>query len=221
MRYIYFVLTGLLLWSCKKSDQVDMELDYYPDSTGHYVIYKVREIHTDVAVNQHDTLNYYVKARIGDTISDNENRLAKRYERYYGNSANGPWNIHDIWTTIVVSNRAELVEENNRTIKVVFKPTDSKEWNCNAYNTLDPLTCYYVNIGEPYSLNGLHFDQTIQVEQEDELNYIEYKRKYEIYAKGVGLVYKCYKDLKITGYDINNVQKGTDIVMEAVAYGQE
>ena len=222
MRFIYAVILLLTFLGCKKSSDFDMEYEYYPIVPGNFIIYKVQQIHVDVnSSDPYDTLNYYVKAKIGDTVHDNEGRIARRYERYYGNSASGPWNIHDVWTTLINGNKAELVEENNRTIKMVFKPTSDKEWNCNTYNTLETLNCYYDEIDNAFSINGMDFSNAVTVEQENELNFIEYKRKYERYAKGVGMIYKCYIDFVITGNNPNNVKKGDKLIMEAVSYGQE
>lgn len=223
MRITISLLSLLLILACtKKEDPIDMEMDFYPIVEGNYIVYKAKEIHIDInSINPGDTLDYFVKAKIGDTIIDNQGRIARRYERYYGPSATGPWNIHDVWTTVIAGNKAELVEENNRLIKLVFKPTEDKEWNCNTYTILDPLNCYYTNLNESYSLNGLSFSNTIIVEQEDELNFIEFKRKYERYAKGVGMIYKCYIDFDIINGNPNNVKKGDKLILEAVTYGHE
>lgn len=223
MRYIFALLTISLLIGCsKKEEEIDMEYQYYPIVKGNFIVYKVLEINTDINSSvAHDTLNYYIKAKIGDTIIDNEGRIANRYERYTSTSAAGPWTIQDVWTTIKDQYRAELVEENNRTIKLVFKPTLDKEWNTNTYNILDPLNCYYTDLNQSLTINGLSFNETLVVEQEDEYNYIEFKRKYEKYAKGVGMIYKYYRDLEIIGGNPGNVKKGKELFMEIVQYGHE
>lgn len=222
MKYVLFgsvVLMSLL--GCKKTPPVDMEFEYFPIQKGRFVVYRVHEVTTNLAINQRDTSDYFIKAIIGDTLSDNEGRIVNQYRRYYGETANGPWTIHDVWTTVIASTKAELVEENDRVIKLVFKPTDTKEWNANAYNTKGELNCFYTNIGASFSKNGLNFSSTVQVEQANDLNFIEYKRKYEVYAKGVGMVYKLFKDFKITGSNPNNVQQGKELIMEAVSFGIE
>ncbi len=218
---IAFILFSLFT-GCKKTKGVDFHTDYYPVVKGKYVIYQVQDIVIDVPVNQHDTTNFYIKAIIGDTFVDKEGRIANRYERWYGPSANGPWTLVDIWTTILSNNRAELVEENNRTIKMVFAPTETKEWNSNAYNTLDAQDCYYSELHVPYTINGHSFDSTVTVLQEyKEPNWIEYSNKYERYAKGVGMIQKVFIDQTHQNGNVNQIVKGRKLYMDLVTYGQE
>jgi hypothetical protein len=219
------LLVGLLLSiaACKKDNEpVDFHFGYFPIDKGRFVIYQVHEENIDANVNQYDISDYYLKAILGDTVIDNQGRIARRYERYISDNANGPWVLKDIWTTLIESNRAELVEENNRTIKMVFAPTKFKEWNMNAYNILDPLECYYRDIHKELIINGLSFDSTVVVEQEDYPDsQIEYRRKYEIYAKNVGMVYKKFIDQSNAWGDTSNVIKGKKLTMSAIAFGVE
>lgn len=198
-----------------------MYYDYFPQTQGRYVVYSVHEVVVDAQVNQKDTFDYFIKTVIGDTIIDNEGRIARKFERYKSPNATGPWNIQDVWTSIIDGGRAELVEENNRTIKMVFAPSEDDEWNMNAYNTLDALDCYYSALHQSYSLGGNEFSSTVTVEQEDFSSFIDSRRKYEVYARGVGMVYKYYKDFIIINGNPNNVKKGRLLTMEAVSFGQE
>lgn len=217
-----FALALLLVFSCKKDDEpFSFHYDYFPLQQGHYVTYEVDQITIDDALGQDDTLHYYIKAKIGDTIMDNEGRVAHRYERYFRDSLNHPWVLQDIWTTIIDGGRAELVEENQRVIKMVFAPDKFKEWNCNAYNKFDALNCYYRDIHLSAAINGHSFDSTVTVEQEDFHSLVDYRRKYEQYAKGVGMYYKHYKHLRITNGDSTNVVKGSEIYMRLIDYGVE
>lgn len=219
----FFGLFLLLIigYGCKKNEPVDFHYGYFPMNRGHYVIYQVKDIYIDDTVNQYDTTAFYIKAIFGDTVTDNSGRPARRYERWYGPTPNGPWNLVDIWTAIIDGTRAELVEENNRTIKLIFPPTQYQEWNANAYNTIDPLSCYYTDIHLPYSLSGISFDSTVTVEQEDVKNLVQYKRKYERYAKGVGMIQKVFVDCEIDNFDTLQVRKARKLYMNAVSYGEE
>lgn len=216
-----FVLNGLLMLSCKKkSTEFDMGYDYFPQIQGHYVVYDVTQIITDLQVNQQDTSHYFLKAVIGDTFIDNSGRIAKEYVRYLGNSMNGPWTVKDVWTTIIDQGRGELVEENNRVVKLVFKPSSDDEWDMNVFNTLGKMECYYENIGDDYELNGQVFKKTVTVEQENFSSYIDDRRKFEVYAKGIGLIHKHFKDNTIEFGNPQNVKKGNELYMKAVAFGQ-
>ncbi len=198
-----------------------MYYDYYPLKQGHYNIYSVHEVIVDQQVNVRDTFDYFIKTLVGDTITDNSGRQAKQFERYYSANANGPWTIHDVWTAIKYDGKAELVEENNRVIKLVFAPSEDDEWNMNAYNTLEPLECYYSSIHQSYSLGGNTYASTVTVEQEDFSSYIDSRRKYEVYARGVGLVHKYFRDFIINNGNPNNVKKGHLLEMRLISYGEE
>jgi hypothetical protein len=215
------LLSLLLFAACKKKNEApDMYYAYFPVEEGRYVTYSVMEVHIDSLLHLNDTNRYFVKAVIGDPITDNEGRVAHRYNRYYRNNVGDPWVLHDIWTTIIDNGRAELVEENQRTIKMVFAPTKYKEWNCNAFNMLDPLDCYYRDLHLTGGINGFSFDSTITVEQEDYRTNVDFRRKYEQYAKGVGMYYKHYKDYKIY-FDTADIIKGNELIMKLVDYGVE
>jgi hypothetical protein len=205
--------------SCKKEEAFDMGYDYFPQNEGHYVIYSVREVYVDKQVELRDTFDYFIKTEIGAEITDNSGRTAREFNRYYGPSATGPWTIHDVWTTIIDGARGELVEENNRVIKMVFAPDEEDEWNMNTYNTLDPLDCYYSNIHQPYILGNASFPTTVTVEQEEFTSYIDSRRKYEVYAKGIGLVHKYFRDFIIINGNPNNLKKGRLLEMRLISSG--
>jgi hypothetical protein len=187
------------------------------------VVYAVHEEKVDPgggALNNY-TIDYFIKTKIGDTLTDNSGRIVRKFERYVADSATGPWQIKDIWTAIIADNRAELVEENNRVVKLVFAPTAEKSWNINAYNTLSPIQAHYSNIHQPQIINGLSFPLSLVVQQENTINLIQHKRKYEVYAKNVGMIAKVYKDAEITNFDTTQVTKGFTQIMQIIDFGIE
>ena len=216
---LVFLLLGLA--ACKKNAEPEFYSDYFPVGKGRYVTYAVREVHIDTALNLNDTNDYYMKTLIGDTITDNEGRIAKRYERYVRHNWSDPWVLQDIWTTIVNGNKVEVVEENQRVIKLVLAPDKLKEWNANAYNMLGELDCYYRDIHVPGGINGFTFEETVTVEQEDFFSLIDFRRKYEQYARGVGMYYKRFKDYKISNFDTLSITKGRELTMELIDYGKQ
>ncbi len=208
--------------ACKKqAPPPSFHYNYYDVTPGRYVEYDVMEIVHDVTQSiPHDTSRYQLRTVIGDTVHDNEGRIARKYLRYTRPNASANWQIKDVWTTIIDQNRAELVEENQRVIKLVFAPSLSKEWNANAFNTNTALDCFYTNLHESMSLGALSFDSTLIVEQENFISFIDYRRKFEVYAKNVGLVKKYYKNLIINNYDTLNVKKGNELFYTCIGFGK-
>lgn len=220
--YISLIVLALLTAvSCKKqTSPPDFHYDYYDLTHGRYIDYDVMEIAHDVTqAIQHDTLRYQLRTLIGDTIIDNEGRVAKRFIRFKRSNASQPWVQTDIWTTILDQNRAELVEENQRVIKLVFAPTLSKEWNPNAFNMYDEMEAYYRDIHDEKKVASFTFDSTLTVELDTFISMIDYRRKYEIYAKGIGLVHKYWKDIKISSFDTLNVTYGNEMFYTVRGYG--
>jgi hypothetical protein len=161
-----------------------------------------------------------LRTLIGDTIIDDEGRIARKYLRFKRNNNSLPWVQTDVWTTIVVDNRAELVEENQRLIKLVFAPIASKQWNTNAFNMNPVLTVFYSDIHKSKTIGAFTFDSTLVVEiEENETNAIQYKRKYETYAKGIGLVSKYFKDLSIVNFDVTNIKSGNELFYTCIGFG--
>lgn len=220
------LLIGIfVLYSCKKDEPLPIDYFHYEyagHTKGRFVVYDVLEVYHDVSQTiQHDSSKYQLKTVIGDTVIDNEGRLARKFLRYTRDLESDPWVLKDIWTSVIADFRFEVVEENQRVIKLVFKPTIDKTWDANAFNPYASFDSYYENLHKSYSYNGHNFDSTLTVEHENELNLIEYKRKFEIYAKGFGLVRKHFKDLKINNFDSLNISSGMEMIMNYRSSGFE
>lgn len=208
--------------SCKKqAPPPNFHYSYFDLTPGRYIDYDVMEIAHDVTqFIKHDTTVYQLRTLIGDTVIDNEGRIARKFLRFKRTNASESWVQTDIWTTIISGNRAELVEENQRIIKLVFAPTITKEWNINVFNMFPEKNVYYDAIHDSKTIGSLTFDSTLVVEIEvNDPNFIEYKRQFEVYAKGVGLVRKFHKDISIVNFDTLNVTKGTETFYTCIGFG--
>ena len=222
---VYVISLLLLLISCGK-DQPSFDLNtyesYFPIEIGSYVDYEVMEINHDInAEIQHDTLFYFLRTSIGDTITDNEGRIANKFLRKKRNALSEPWVISDVWTAIVSENKLEITEENLRKVWLCFPPKSFTTWDKNAYNVQSSVECTYESIHFPLTIDNLTFDSVLTVEQEDVLNLVSFRRKYEQYANHVGLVNKYYKDLNIFNFDTLNIQSGSELNYKCLGFGTE
>jgi hypothetical protein len=214
----------LVLCACHKTDPelVKMDYEYYDLTPGRYVEYEVTEIIHDVDMAvPHDTFQYDLKTVIGDTFLDNQGRIAREFLRYKKLPGQTTWTLSDIWTTLIVDARAELVEENQRIIKLLFPPRSGKNWNPNSFNNDSEQDWYYASVHQPYQLNGYEFDSTLYVQQDDFFSMVDHRRKFEVYAKGIGLIHKHYRDLKIIGFDTTNIERGTELYYRYKGHGIE
>jgi len=219
------ILVVTVLFSCgKDNSNVDLNSyeSYFPMDFGTYVDYEVVEIQHDInAEITNDTVFYYLRTVIGDTITDNEGRLARKFVRKKRNELSDPWVISDVWTALVNDIRVEVTEENKRKVWLILPPLNSSFWDLNAFNVDEPIFCTYDGIHENSSINNISFDSVITVEQEDVLNLVSFRRKYEQYANNVGLVKKYYKDLNIFNFDTLNIQSGTELIYKCIDFGVE
>lgn len=216
-------LLSIIAFSCKKeSDPIIFGYEYFPVEKGHYVVYDVLDIFHDVALEPaHDSSRYQIKEVVGEAYLDNEGEESHKVKRFIRNSSADEWVLKDVWAKKRTTKTAELVEENDRMIKMIFAIAYDRSWDCNALNNEDEQTCYYENIYEEYDLNGTVYDSTVIVEKEDFTSFIDFKRKYEIYANGVGKIYSVFKDLEIDNFDTTDIVKGNEIYYSAIDYGIE
>lgn len=220
-KYLSLIIVLVVLFSCKKeTTKVDLHFDYFGAEKGRYIVYDAREI-THLSNGTSDTVNYQLKTVIGDTVNDNSGRTGHKYYRYKRSSSGDNWNLSDVWFILLTDNRGELVEENERIIKLVFAPTPNKTWNGNAFNTNEDMEYSYEDIHEPKTINGIHLDSTLKVVQEDVFNLIQWRKKSEIYAKNIGLVKKHYQHLNISNFNVTNISTGKELFLDMIEYGQE
>ena len=218
-----FFFVMVIFMSCKKNSQnvqQDWYKSYYDTNEGRFIEYNVHEInHDENAIIQHDTLNYFLRIQIEDTISDNLGRVNRKYVRYKKMNSNDPWQISDVWMTIIDGTDAELVEENQRIIKLKFPVNSFTKWNANIFNLDENLDCFYENIHLGKSINGLYFDSTVTVNQGATRNFLKFFKKYEVYANGIGMISRYYKDLNISNFDTLQIDSGRELYMEVINFG--
>ena len=219
---IYLLLFSAFLFTgCKKQDNPNFHFEYFGMQTGRFVIYDVMEIKHDTQVSPaHDTVRYQLKTVWEGKYIDNEGRTASVFRRYKRDSALDSWVLSDVWTGIYDGIRAELIEENQRVVKLVFAPTLTKEWDANAYNNFGSLDCYYEFVHVDTTINGTFFDSTVFVRQDNFISLIDSIQKYEVYAKNIGLLTKFSKDNR---YDFggSEPQEGTEVYYNYVSHGFE
>lgn len=184
----------LTLSSCKK-DTIDGTIvqgyEYFMTDEGRYNEFAVDSTQWD---DFNDTVITYLFdiREVNDSLFlDNSGDTTVRLERLRRDSVTGPWYIKDVWSMKRTATTAEKVEENERFIKLRFPIKEGYTWNGNLYNTQDPWEYKLTNVGQPFTVNGITFAETVTVEQtgtNDPL--INKQLGKEVYAKGVGLIYK-------------------------------
>lgn len=220
MKYVLTFLIGVFLFvACKKSeDAPDFGYEYFGLTEGRFVSYNVMEISHD---GNSDTIRYILRTVVGEDIVDNEGRIARKVYRYAYDPQTEELIDQRVWTSIIDQGRGEVVEENQRKIRMVFAVTNDKTWDVNAFNPEDEREVFYDEINKPYTINGNSLESTVRVEYEDYITLIDYDRMYEVYAKNIGLVHRSFKNLEISNFDTTDIQNGTEVHYTLRDYGIE
>ena len=221
------VLMGLASGCDDDEVLIDPGYQYFPVTEGKYVIYEVDSIVHDAPVNVLDTFHYFIKELNDSTFFDNENRSTARIERFYKQDMDDPWQIKDIWFSNRTNSSAEKVEENLRYVKLAFPVSlETDDWDGNAQNSLEEWEYGYTSIDVPAAVGDTVFEKTCTVVQRNRVNAIEREYAEEVFAYGVGLVYKRLDLLElesvvIGGEIVPSIVRGIEFEMRAIETGVE
>jgi hypothetical protein len=215
--FLYIAVLSLITFSCKKEQDlsaIDLGYDYFPVQVGSFVEYKVDSTYYGITVEEY---SYYVREVITEEFLDNTGQNVFRIERSLKHFSSQPWILMDAWTQKRTTTVGERVEENIRYVKMEFPVEEGGTWKGNVYNTLGDWDYKYVNVDQPVDLGLLEFENSVTVEQRNVSNLVEEQVFKEIYAKGVGLVYKKKKSIVIQ----SGVQQGYQVVYHVNLYGSD
>lgn len=204
---------SVILQSCtKESETLNTATltDYYPLQTGKSFLYRLdstvlASFGTFLVVK-----SYQAKDSIESTFIDNQGRLSYRIFRQIRDTAGlQPWRFAATYVATATPNSVEFVDNNLRFLKLRAPVTEGNTWKGHSFidtkslNTtvgyLDEWQYEYKNVGQPFNLFTTKYDNTVTVFQQDETtppgpfdrnNYQQRNLGTEIYAKGVGLIYK-------------------------------
>ena len=206
--------------SCHKENEIPADIEfaadkqYFPLETNKSLIYKVTEISIDKPSDYYDTAIYFLRERTDIPFIDNEGDTAYRIERFKSPTQNYNWTISDVWESKITTYTAEKVEENQRFIKIKFPLAIGKYWNGNLKNDLDDKDCTITSLSATYNNESIHLDSCLSITRDSSVTQISKLYDVEIYARGIGLVYKEITDINsqevIYGVPIENrIHRGT------------
>ncbi len=198
-----WLMLGLL--SCKDDEVLpgkgDLYSSYFPLQQGFWIEYDADStVHLetdDIFYLDTAIVNYsfQIREEIDSSFIDAEGQKAWRISRYRRENSGQAWTFMNLWTARLNNFSAQRVEDNIRFIRLSFPIENRTRWNGNAYNNFVPEEYSYENIHAPYLLNGLSFDSSVKVSQNEFVSNINRISKYEVYAKNVGMVHKVLDSL--------------------------
>lgn len=224
-RYLLAFLFAIPLFQgCKKDTVIPPDpyyREYFTAEVGNYIVYQCDSIVYDDFNGTIDTFSFKIKEYYESEFIDNSGRSAIRIERYKQAENSSTWTLKDVWQVVKSDSQVEKVEEDIRFIKLNFPVIDEKTWNINAINSLDPRMVAYKDVHKQFATDSLSFDSTVTVENTDPQNLINEYRDTEIFAKGLGMVYKRFVDVKYVTPPAIGVESGVVFIMQAVQFGTE
>lgn len=203
----------LAVSSCKKSTETLQTAtlnDYYPLEVGKYITYQLDSLVYLAFGTRDTTISYQVKYETDAAITDNLGRPAYRIIRYIRKTDSNPWAPDATFMAVNSNNNLEFVENNLRFIKLTLPIRDAISWKGNSFidtyssNSLlqymDDWDYTYSNVGAADVVGSFSLDNTITVDQRDEIignpddasSYSEINFGQEKYAKGIGMVYRRF-----------------------------
>lgn len=226
------VAAGLASTSCSKDDPVakPSQLRYYGLEQGMWREYAVDSVvYRGSTLYANDTLNFMVREEIDSTFIDKtgaRNYIIKTYSR---ENATEEWRLRHISAATVNEQRAELLYNNDRYVKLNFPVVSGQAWNANLYNDEDPdnfRKSVYTATHQPANINGKDLDSTVTVQVQNHEDVIKYEFETEQYAAGVGLVKHVWEELetqddKDDPTHVKKVKRGWQYTKTLIAYGKE
>lgn len=194
LSYFFILIAGsFLLWACN-SEKVEPEpnrlgYDFFPLETGNFVEYDVQETYYSLTANP-IVRNYQIKEVIGDSFLDLSNEIGYQVMRYSRSDDNAAWRLDSIWVAKRTASQAIRIENNMAFVKLVFPAEEKKTWNGNVLNNLGNDDYVFDAINKPYQLSVQTFEKTLTVMQSTDSSLVNQDKRTEIYAQGIGLVYK-------------------------------
>ncbi len=239
------VLFTIAYTSCKKADDIPVvkESDnYFPLEIGKYVIYNVDSTIWDDTNCVKITRRHQMMYTVADTFTDAKGRASYRVDVRIRKKAEDPWQIQSVMYATNTGQELEIAYSQLRFIKMIYPISEGRTWLGNAYvDTKDATLAYfndwnyrYVNVDMPFSNGQVNYNNTVTVMQVDEkVNDPETQPRdnatrtfsKEVFAKGVGMVYReyyrwTYDASALNNNDINNLDarclKGDGVVLRAV-----
>ena len=228
---VFVIIVLFSLMSCETSPELiaDTGLEYFPLKVGAYQIYSVDETQISQAIEQ--KFSYELRYQVLDSSVNLEGGYSYTIERQKRQNPNLPWKILDAWTSRVADRQAIVKEGNTSYVKITFPAMDGLEWDGNSFNDLGgdqscgenkdrPCDAYSIeSLGKEFVVaDRMTFPETLTIVQSESMDLIvKQDVRKEVYAKGIGLI---YKESVILEYCSTNDCKGDQKVDKGLKYKQ-
>lgn len=213
IHYTIFIALYLTAIACEKESEVfktEKIKDYYPLVIGKFITYKLDStVYLNLGTKK-EVRTYLVQDKIDAVITDNLGRPSFKVKRTIRSKVDTTkW--MDLMSYLVTydSTRLEVVQDNQRYLKLVEPITNGFNWKGNAFiNTagipaiqyLEDWLYTYEKVRRPFTANGISYTETVTVNQRSDTSgkpsdknfYFEINHSKEVYSKSIGLIFKDF-----------------------------
>lgn len=211
--FLMILLAPAFLISCEKKEEIYKTpaiADFSPLTVGKYITYRLDStVYTSFGTRK-EIHSYEVKYVTDATITDNLGRPAYRIIRYIRNSPVAAWQSDASFMAVNTGTGLEFTENNMRYLKLKQPIKEGANWKGNSF--IDTYSLYsevkyladwdytYEDVDMLAVVGSFNLDSTVTVNQRDEItgnpadrnSYSEVNIGKEIYARGIGLVYRNF-----------------------------
>jgi hypothetical protein len=193
---------------------------YFPLQTGVFQVYTVHEIIYSASEAPQES-NYELMTEVTDSFPS-ANGLTYVIHRRTRQNDTDAWQALDTWSVRKDDREIIVSEGNSAFVKMKFPLHEENVWDGNVFNSLGRDDYAWKEIAKPAAFNGMTFEKTLTVEQEDNEDPIVFRdERKEVYAMDIGLVYKeiiqlnyCTADACLGQQKIDHGQEVTMVIRE-------
>jgi hypothetical protein len=232
---IYHITFGVLLlmglWACETkyiepSVEGRLGWEYFPLEIGEYKVYEVEETRYALTEPRETFRKFFLKEVVVDSFLNQEKNLTYVLHRLTKESEQEQWSLDSVWTVRRNEKRVIVVENNIPFVKLIFPVKNARVWDGNAFNHKGKEEYVMEKVDQPLLVNDILFDQTLNVVQSNNPDQIIFQdMRNEVYARGVGLVFKESVILKFCAQSNcigeGIIDTGREYKQSIIAYGKE
>lgn len=221
--------------SCDPNTVEEQSLpNYVPLRVGNYQIYQVNETQI-TAFNIETDFTYELKTVVTDSIVNAQGGYSYIMSRSKRNTDSDPWQPMDTWLIRANENEVVITEGTIPFVRLTFPIKNDRTWNGNAYNNIETgkfcglVECDQYTLADvqrEYTTSTQAFTNTITIIQSNDPDLLtRYDVRKEIYAAGVGLIFKesvVYNYCtQAACFGQQLIESGFRLTQELKAYGRE
>ncbi len=193
MKIIVIILGIFLFVACDNiNSNLSLSQDggkfFYP-KIGQSLVYDVEDTQYELT-GKFTVKTYQLKEVNVSTFKDLEGKEALRIERYRRENDSQKWVIDSIFTAKKEIDKVLKTENNVTYVKILFPIKEGLKWNGNAYNSFGNDVYEMKKVNQFFQTNGRKFDNTFTVIQQNDSTLVDLKRRIEIYAENIGMIYQ-------------------------------